>query len=69
VMDIIEAELAGKDYLVGDRPTTGDIGLLPGIFRWLHMPISRKPRPNCEAWAARLAARPGYDKALLLPIT
>jgi glutathione S-transferase len=69
VMDILEAELAGKTFLAGDRPTIGDIGLIPGVFRWLNMPIQRKARPNCEAWAGRLAARPGYGKALMLPIT
>ncbi len=69
VMDILEAELAGKDFLSGDGPTIGDIGLVPGVFRWLNMPISRQPRPHCEAWVARLAARPGYDKALMLPVT
>jgi glutathione S-transferase len=68
-MDVIEAELAGKTYLAGDRPTIGDVCLVPGVYRWLHMPVQRKPRPHCEAWAARLAARPGYGKALMLPIT
>jgi hypothetical protein len=33
------------------------------------MPVKRQARPNCEAWVARLAARPGYGKALLLPVT
>jgi glutathione S-transferase len=69
VMDILEAELAGKPFLAGERPTIGDIALAPGVFRWLHMPVSRLPRPNCEAWVARLAARPGYDRALMLPVT
>jgi glutathione S-transferase len=69
VLDILEAELAGKTFLAGDRPTIGDVSLVPGVFRWLHMPVTRKPRPNCEAWTARLAARPGYGKALMLPIT
>jgi glutathione S-transferase len=69
VLDILEAELSGKAFLAGDRPTIGDIGLLPGVFRWLNMPVDRKRRPNTEAWAARLAARPGYGRALILPIT
>jgi glutathione S-transferase len=68
-LDILEAELAGKTFVAGDQLTMGDIALLPGVFRWLHMPVKRKPRPVAEAWTARLAARPGYDKALLLPIT
>jgi glutathione S-transferase len=69
VMDILEAELSTREYLVGDGPTIGDIGLLPSIFRWLHMPVARQARPHCEAWVARLAARAGYGEALKLPIT
>ncbi|MGL4240962.1 MAG: glutathione S-transferase family protein [Beijerinckiaceae bacterium] len=68
-MDILEAELAGKVFLAGDHPTMGDIALAPGVFRWLNMPVNRRPRPNCEAWIARVAPRPGFDKALMLPIT
>jgi glutathione S-transferase len=68
-VDILEAELEGRAFLEGDRPTIGDIGLVPSVFRWLNMPVQRRPRPNCEAWVARLAARPGYDRALMLPIT
>jgi glutathione S-transferase len=69
VMDILEAELAGKAFLAGARPTVGDIGLVPGVFRWLNMPVERKARPNCEAWVGRLTSRPGYGKALMLPVT
>ncbi len=68
-LDILEAELAGKACLVGDNLTIGDIALVPCVFRWLHMPVNRKPRPHCEAWAAGLAGRPGYGNALKLPIT
>jgi glutathione S-transferase len=68
-LDILEAELAGKTFLCGDQVTIGDIALLPGIFRWLHMPVTRKPRPVAEAWTARLSGRPGYGNALKLPIT
>jgi glutathione S-transferase len=68
-LDILEAELKGKMFLVGDQPTIGDIALVPCVFRWLNMPVKRKPRPVAEAWSARLAARPGYSNALKLPIT
>jgi glutathione S-transferase len=66
---ILEAELEGKKFLVGARPTIGDIALVPTIFRWLNMPVKRPASPNVEAWVARLAARPGYGNALVLPIT
>jgi glutathione S-transferase len=69
VMDVLEAELAGKTFIAGDHPTIGDIGLAPGVFRWLNMPVKRLPRPNAEAWMARLTARPGFGNALMLPVT
>jgi glutathione S-transferase len=69
IMAILDAELKGKTYLAGDRPTIGDIALLPIIFRWLNMPVQRPAAPHVEAWVTRLAARRGYDKALLLPVT
>ncbi|MGL4636349.1 MAG: glutathione S-transferase family protein [Beijerinckiaceae bacterium] len=66
---ILDAALAGRSYLATDHPTIGDIALAPSVFRWLHMPIARESRPNVEAWCARMAARPGYGNALVLPIT
>jgi glutathione S-transferase len=69
MMAILEAELTGKNYLVGDRPTMGDIALVPTIFRWLNMPVQRLPSPHVDAWVKRLAARPGYGNALILPIS
>ena len=69
VVAILDRELEGKAFLAGDRPTIGDIGLLPSVFRWLNMPVERKPAPNVERWAERLAERTGYENALKLPIT
>lgn len=66
---ILDHALEGKPYLSGERPTIGDIGLLPSVFRWLNMPVDRPPAPNVEAWCARLAEREGYGEALKLPIT
>jgi glutathione S-transferase len=73
-LDILEAELDsklsdGKLFLAGHTPTIGDIALVPAIFRWLNMPVQRKPKPHTEAWCARMANRPGYGNALILPIT
>jgi glutathione S-transferase len=68
-MDVLEAHLGDRVFLLGDRITMGDITLAPNAFRWLHMPVARKARPNAEAWVARMTARPGFDKALFLPIT
>jgi glutathione S-transferase len=68
-MDILEAHLARKAFLMDGQVTVGDVALAPCVFRWLNMPVARKARPVAEAWVGRLRARPGWDKALLLPIT
>lgn len=69
LLAILDRELEGITFLAGDRPTIGDLGLLPSVFRWLNMPVDRPPAPNVEAWCERLAAREGYGSALKLPIT
>jgi len=66
---LLDRELEGKVYLAGDRPTIGDLGLLPLVFRWLNMPVDRPDAPNVEAWAQRLTERKGYGEALKLPVT
>ena len=66
---ILDRELSGKSFLAGDRPTIGDIGLVPSIFRWFNMPVERPAAPNLEAWLQRLVSRPGYGHALRLPVT
>jgi glutathione S-transferase len=69
VIAVLDRELEGRTYLVGDRPTIGDIAVLPSVFRWLNMPVERPAAPNVEAWCERLAERTGYDNALKLPVT
>ena len=68
-MAILDAALAGKAFIAADHVTMGDIALLAAAFRWLNLPLARQSRPHVEAWIARMMARPGYGKALKLPVT
>ena len=68
-MAILDAALAGKAFIAADHVTMGDIALLAAAFRWLNLPLQRQSRPHVEAWVARMMARPGYGKALMLPVT
>jgi glutathione S-transferase len=68
-MAILDEALAGREFIAADHVTMGDIALLPAVFRWLNLPLERQSRPNAEAYAARMLARPGYGNALKLPIT
>ena len=69
LMAILDKALTGRSFIAGEHLTIGDIALAPIIFRWLHMPVDHPPAPAVEAWVKRLVARPGFDKALMLPLT
>jgi glutathione S-transferase len=66
---MVEAKLAGGDYLCGKDMTIADIALAPYLHRWLSLPIERKPMPRLEAWHARLKARPGCAKHVAVPMS
>jgi glutathione S-transferase len=68
-MAILDAALAGRTFIAADHVTMGDIPLLAATFRWFNLPLARESRPHVEAWFARMMARPGYGKALMLPVT
>jgi glutathione S-transferase len=68
-LDILEAHLAGRTYLAGERFGMADITVAPGAHRWLHMPVPQRERPNLARWYAQVSARPAARPALPLPVT
>lgn len=74
-LGVIEAQLAGRDWLVGDRMTMADIAFYP-VFAVICR-VATKPAvadvlgaapdfandfPAIEAWRARMAALPYHDR-------
>jgi len=58
---IVDKHLAGRDFLLGDRPTIADLSLAGYAFYSEPTGIDRKAEfPRVEAWAARIAALPGW---------
>lgn len=53
--DILERELEGRDYLVGDAFSWADLAYLP--FLHFHALLEVPLPPNIEAWWGRLAER------------
>ena len=58
LMAMLDAHLATRSFIVGERFTMADIPLGCEIHRWFGLPQSREPRPNIERWFATLLARP-----------
>ena len=66
---ILDAALAGRDYIAGRSLTIGDIPI--GVFthRWFALPIPRPIVPNVEAYYERLKQRPAYRSHIVKPLT
>ena len=56
---ILDAHLAQRDFIAGDRFSAADIVVGCAAHRWLNLPVARESRPNLERWYARMKARPG----------
>jgi glutathione S-transferase len=68
LMAILDAHLATRSYVVGERFTMADIPLGCEVQRWFGLPQAREPRPNIERWFARLLARPASRGVLDLTL-
>jgi glutathione S-transferase len=63
LMQLLDGQLAGKDYVVLGRLTLADLALAPIMARCLAFPLDRPAMPNLERWCAAMAARPAFAKA------
>jgi glutathione S-transferase len=61
---MLDARLAGRDYIGGDHLTMADMPMGGFIHRWFGMQIPGRPddMPNLRAWYDRLCARPAFKK-------
>lgn len=64
-LDILEAEIAGRTWIVGDAFTLADCAAAPALFygERFYGPF-RDSHPNALAYLDRLMARPSYARAL-----
>ena len=68
LMAILDAHLATRSFMVGERFTMADIPLGCEVQRWFGLPQTREKRPNIERWFAALLARPAAKGVLDLPL-
>ena len=68
-MDILEEALTRHAGLGGDAFTMAECALAPGVHRYLHLPMERKPRPHVARWYEAVLQRPVAQHVLLLPLT
>jgi glutathione S-transferase len=67
-LDRMEAELAGRPWLSGERFGLADASLLPYVLRLEHMAmdplLDRSARPRVADWLARVKGLPSYVTAV-----
>jgi glutathione S-transferase len=61
--DLLDRQLAGRDYITGGRFSLADIPLAVGVARWLGLPISRPALSSLESWFGRVSRRPAFTAA------
>jgi glutathione S-transferase len=66
---ILDAHLAGREYVTGPSLTMADIPLGVTAYRWFTLDIERPPMPDLEAWYERLCARAPYRANVMLPLS
>lgn len=60
-MHKLEQGLAGRDWLVGDRPTIADVATYSYTAHAPEGNVSLAPYPNVRSWLARFEALPGFE--------
>ena len=69
LMATLDAHLATRSFMVGERFTMADIPLGCEVHRWFGLPQPREKRPHIERWFGALVARPAAKGVLDLPLS
>jgi glutathione S-transferase len=69
LMATLDAHLAQRHFMVGDRFTVADIPLACEVHRWFSLPQERQSRPHIERWYANLCARQASKGVLDLALS
>jgi glutathione S-transferase len=62
---MLDAHLAGRDFIAGDRFTMGDIPLGATLYRYHALEIERPRLDNLAAWYERLQSRAAYREHIM----
>lgn len=68
-MDILDDALARSPWLSGEDFGIGDIPMGVYAHTWFSIDIARPALPHVEDWYARIKARPGYARQVMIPLT
>lgn len=67
LLEVLDARLAGRDWLAADEYTIADMMTYPWARAYVWARASVEGLPHLQAWFARIDARPAVQKALTIP--
>ena len=65
---LLDAHLADREYVCGEKLTVADIPLGAFAYRWHMLPVERIPLPHLARWFEGLRQRPTYKNNVMLPL-
>jgi glutathione S-transferase len=69
LLALLDAALAGRKFIAGDRFSMGDIAFGPVVYLVNNVPFDRPKLANYDAWYARISERPAFRKVVALPVS
>ncbi|MDH4569519.1 glutathione S-transferase family protein [Pseudomonas sp. BN414] len=60
VLELVNAHLANRSWLVGEQPTIADVAVYPYLAMAEEGGLELAPYPHLNSWIARIRALPGY---------
>ena len=67
--NILENHLAGRDFIVGDNFSMGDIPVGCAFYRYKTLEVTRPYLPALDAWYNRLKSRVAYKKHVMIELS
>jgi len=64
----LDAHLKGRDFIVGDTLTMGDIPVGTLCYRYHALGVERAPLDNLERWYERLLERDAFRRHVMIPL-
>lgn len=69
LLDLLEAHLADRAFIAGDRFTMADIPIACELHRWKGLPLPHANRPRLDGWYAGILRNPASHGVLDLPLS
>lgn len=66
LLELLDAQLAGKDYILGAQLSLADIAVGVNLYRYFEIDLPKPAIANVRAYYERLKARPAYREHVMV---